>query len=285
MTFRTREPLTVKDGRRIAVCEVGDPDGPVVLYLHGTGSSRLEVAVYDDAASARGLRLVAWDRPGSGGSDPKPGRRVVDVLDDAAAVADAVGADRPVALGHSGGGSHVLALSADGTVVAAGVAVNPGPPAGTRYLAGLSRQQRAMIAAARDHPKLFRLLALPSEGRGGRLGAAVARRAADPSDLDVLRQPAIRSAQEAAAAEGRRQPRAFSSEALIFWHQPWGVELDRFTVPLHVFAGRNDPFAPFARLLGRAGATVQEMPGAHACHLLPGGIEQVLDVVAGLASR
>ena len=99
---REREPLTGKGGRRIVVCEAGDPDGTVVLYLHGTGSSRLEVAL--------------------------------------------------------------------GT----GIGINPGPSAEPADLALLSRPRRMTIEWARTHPRMFALLALLPEGRGGRGPTAAA---------------------------------------------------------------------------------------------------------------
>ena len=71
--LRQLDPLVLANGRRIALCETGDPDGEIAVYLHGTGSSRLEVGLYGAAAAAHGVRLVAWDRPGSGGSDRSAG--------------------------------------------------------------------------------------------------------------------------------------------------------------------------------------------------------------------
>ena len=63
MTVRELDALTLADGRHLALCEVGDPGGRVAFYFHGTGSSRLEVALFADAAMAQGVRLVCWDRP------------------------------------------------------------------------------------------------------------------------------------------------------------------------------------------------------------------------------
>ncbi len=283
---RERDPLVLDGGRRLAVCEAGDPDGAVVLYLHGTGSSRLEVAAFGAAARRHGLRMVAWDRPGSGGSDPQPGRTPLDVLGDAGAVAASVGADRPVVLGHSGGGSHVLVLAAAGAdIVRAGVAVNPGPPSDDATLAALPRQQRLLIRLARERPRLFRMVALPSEGRGGRVVQAATRRSLDPLDRAVLDRPEYAGLFEVVAAEGRRQPHAFSTEALMLWGRPWGVDLTSFPVPLTVFAGEHDPFQGFARRLGDAGAEVRVFPGGHASHLLPDTLEDVLATVSAASSQ
>ncbi len=69
-TARTTH-LTRPDGRRVAVHDLtpdAPADAPVVLLCHAApGSGRFDP---DPAAtSARGVRLVAPDRPGYGGSD------------------------------------------------------------------------------------------------------------------------------------------------------------------------------------------------------------------------
>jgi pimeloyl-ACP methyl ester carboxylesterase len=55
---------------------------------------------------------VSYDRPGYGGSTPRPDRNGAAAADAASAVADALGIDRFAVMGHSGGGSHALACAA-----------------------------------------------------------------------------------------------------------------------------------------------------------------------------
>lgn len=58
-------------------------------------STRDELVVrYCLYGSAGGLRLLVFHRPGSGGSDRRPGRSVADVVDDVADLAVAEGWDR-----------------------------------------------------------------------------------------------------------------------------------------------------------------------------------------------
>ena len=280
---REHDLLQLDDGRRLAVCEVGDPDGDVAFYLHGTGSSRLEVALYAATATRHGIRLVAWDRPGSGGSDDLPNRTLLDVVPDAAAVAGKVGADRPVVVGLSGGGSHVLALvSAGSGVVRAGVAINPGAPADDRVLADMPRQNRVMIKLARDHPRMFRRLIAPMESGGGKLMQKMQRRALDPLDVQTVEDPDVGPLFAASAAEGRRQAGAYLNEALMIWSGRWPVDLTTFPVPLHVYAGENDPFATFSRSLERSGAVLHMFPGGHVSGFAPDVLERVMTTVAAL---
>jgi len=61
------------DGRTLAVQENGDPGGiPVLVHMGSPNSRHLYPPISADAA-ARGLRLISYDRPGYGGSTPKPG--------------------------------------------------------------------------------------------------------------------------------------------------------------------------------------------------------------------
>jgi len=54
------------------------------------------------------MRCVQDARPGYGGSDPQPGRRVADAAADLAAVLDHIGAERFITAGWSGGGAQSL---------------------------------------------------------------------------------------------------------------------------------------------------------------------------------
>jgi len=69
-----REHRVDVGGRTLCVAEAGDPEGRTVFSLHGTPGARLFWhEVFEDAEQRR-IRLVAYDRPGYGGSDAAPGR-------------------------------------------------------------------------------------------------------------------------------------------------------------------------------------------------------------------
>ena len=99
------EPSTIElsDGRTLAYAEYGDPDGTPVFCFHGVIGSRLMWSLAADEASDRGIRLVAQDRPGFGGSDFQAGRRLLDWPGDVCALADHLGVDRFGVVGFSGG--------------------------------------------------------------------------------------------------------------------------------------------------------------------------------------
>src|SRR5258708_3828222 len=61
--------IVLPDGRRLSYADWGDPKGRPVLYFHGGLSCRLDIAFGDAEAKTHGVRLLAPDRPGIGGSD------------------------------------------------------------------------------------------------------------------------------------------------------------------------------------------------------------------------
>jgi pimeloyl-ACP methyl ester carboxylesterase len=100
---------------------------------------------------ARGLRLVTTSRPGYGGSSPQPGRRVVDVAADAAAVLAAIGAGRCLIAGWSGGVPHALACGARlGAAVAVLVIAGAAPyeAGGLDWMAGMGEENVVEFSAA-----------------------------------------------------------------------------------------------------------------------------------------
>jgi pimeloyl-ACP methyl ester carboxylesterase len=98
--------------RTLTVHEEGAPDGPVILFHHGTPQAGGGMPRWADDARERGARLIAYDRPGYGGSTPAPGRTVGDAAADVAGLMDALDVERFVTWGISGGGPHALACAA-----------------------------------------------------------------------------------------------------------------------------------------------------------------------------
>ena len=104
--------LETRDGRQLAYALWGDPEGFPTLSLHGTPGCRLERWPDEDLYRRLGLLRVTHDRPGYGRSTRRPGRRIVDEVDDVVALADHLGLDRFGVTGGSGGGAHALACAA-----------------------------------------------------------------------------------------------------------------------------------------------------------------------------
>ena len=82
--------ISLRDGRRIAYCEWGDGEGRPIVLCHGAPGSRVFGPDSKTTAEA-GVRLITVDRPGYGGSDPKPGREILDWPADVEELAAALG--------------------------------------------------------------------------------------------------------------------------------------------------------------------------------------------------
>lgn len=103
--------LSLPDGRALAYDDLGPPEGPVVVYLHGTPDSRLARHPDDDLARSCGVRLIALDRPGAGASSPQPGATLTSLGADLRALLDALHVERAGLLGWSSGGLFALAAA------------------------------------------------------------------------------------------------------------------------------------------------------------------------------
>ena len=146
--------VTTPDGRTLHVHEAGAADGSVVLVQQGTPMSGLLFAPHVRDAEERGIRLVAYDRPGYGGSTPAPDRSVADAAADVRTVADALGVEKLAVWGISGGGPHALAcaaLLADRVVAVASLAsVAPTDGEGLDWLDGMGELNLEEFAVTRQ---------------------------------------------------------------------------------------------------------------------------------------
>ena len=154
--------------------EDGDRSGFPVLVHHGTpGASGPFHRSWLDDANARGIRLIGYDRPGYGGSDPHPGRRVADAAGDVRAIADALGLGRFATWGASGGGPHALACAAliPERLTAAAVLCSPAPfdAEGLDWFAGQAEDNVVEHQTAQRGAGPLRLLLAPA--REGMLAA------------------------------------------------------------------------------------------------------------------
>lgn len=106
--------VALDDDRVMTLDDTGDPEGVPVLYLHGTPDSRRARHPDDALAAAAGVRLLAVDRPGYGGTSPRSWSATWPdhVAADLALVLDALGIERCAVLAWSGGALTGLAAAA-----------------------------------------------------------------------------------------------------------------------------------------------------------------------------
>jgi pimeloyl-ACP methyl ester carboxylesterase len=263
--------IKTPDGRTLAVEDSGDPDGRPVLVHMGTPNSRHLYGPNVTDAGARGLRLISYDRPGYGGSDPQPGRTVADCAADARAICEALGIGTVAMWGVSGGGPHVLACAAllPGLVTAVASLASPAPyPAdGIDWFAGMGQENVDDFRLTLSDEAAAR--AKLEEERRGMLAAT----AGDIADqLKSLLTPADAAVLTGDVAEylvytGRE---GLGPGGQGWWDdslslaRPWGFDLSGISVPVLLMHGRHDQFVPFshgewlaARIPGLATRAVQ----------------------------
>jgi pimeloyl-ACP methyl ester carboxylesterase len=240
------------DGRTLCVAEAGDPTGHAVFALHGTPGSRLFWHEAVEDAEQRGIRLIAYDRPGYGGSDPAPGRTVADAADDIAAVADALGIDRYAVYGGSGGGPHALANAVRPervVAVAALASVAPWGAEGLDWLAGMGQDNLDEFGATLEGEEPLRrylngerdaMLGGTPEGIAEALESLLC-----PPDRACLTGELAQYFYHQIAEALRSGVDGWVEDDFVFVN-PWGFELEEISLPVQVWHGSQDQFVPVA---------------------------------------
>jgi pimeloyl-ACP methyl ester carboxylesterase len=281
------------DGRTLAIEEDGDPNGRPVLVHGGTPNSRHMYPPTAIDAAARGLRLIGYDRPGYGGSAPRPGRTVADCAADVRAICAELGIERLAMWGISGGGPHVLACAAllPDLVIAAASLASPAPMGaeGLDWFAGMGQDNA-------DDARLY--LKDPEAARAKLESDREASLAASAGDLAAMFRTLLSPADAAVLTDALAEFLAWSGrEALApggqgWWDDsvaeasPWGFELSAISVPVLLMHGRQDQFVPF----GHGQWLAARIPGVEARLLdhdghLTLGVNRIGEVHAWLAER
>ncbi|MBS2963243.1 alpha/beta hydrolase [Actinocrinis puniceicyclus] len=245
------QALITKDGRRLTVEQWGDPRGHPVFLLHGTPGSRVGPRPRGAVLYRRGIRLLAYDRPGYGGSDRHAGRAVADAAADVEAVADALGVERFAVVGRSGGGPHALACAAllphRVTRAAVLVGIAPRNAAGLEWHAGMTPANRHAYAIADTGADRL------AEWYEVKAAAARANPASmldflDPqlpeADRRVVSDFGIKSMLASNFAEAFRESAAGWTDDTLAFIAPWGFDLSQIEAPVLLWHGTQDVFAP-----------------------------------------
>jgi pimeloyl-ACP methyl ester carboxylesterase len=239
-------------GRSLTYAEYGAIGGKPVFYFHGQSGSRLEPAMLEpDDFKKAGIRLIACDRPGMGGSDFQPGRGFSHWPADITALADSLGLEKFGVLGVSGGGGYSSAcarwiperLSAAVVVSGAGWMGSPAAraslPVMNRLMWGLAARSARMIC-------LFLRLSIPK----GPVEPAKMRkqmlRTLPAVEAAVFEKPGRLEAFMASGAQSMRQGVEGIAWDTHICARAWDFRLEDISFPvclLHGEADRNVPAA------------------------------------------
>jgi pimeloyl-ACP methyl ester carboxylesterase len=239
------------DGRRLSVEVTGDLSGSPVFLLHGTPGSRLGPRPRSLLLHRLGIQLISFDRPGYGGSDRLPGRRVADAAIDVAAIADACGLDHFAVVGRSGGGPHALACAAllPERVSRAAVLVSLAPREadGLDWFGGMTDSN--VDAYAGPEGRLDRVIARLTETADivrDDPASLIAKLQEEMTDDDrrVVSDAGIRLGLMRAYAEALRQsPYGWIDDVSAF-RTEWGFDPASVSVPVLLWHGERDMFSP-----------------------------------------
>lgn len=243
--------IKLRDGRRLGYAEYGDLQGKPVMHFHGTPSSRFEGGrpIADEIATRLGVRLIVPDRPGMGLSDFKPGRTLLDWPDDVIELADALGLERFVVMGLSGGGPYVAACAykVPQRLSAAGIVSGVGPLDAPGAFEGMGKADRQMFGLARKAPWLLRLLLWHTARRLRRNPDSVLSRmtAELPApDKAAVAQPDVKETLINMARGAFHQGARGATWELVLFARPWGFPLQDIGIPLYLWHGEVDTTCP-----------------------------------------
>ena len=246
------QSFRLPDGRTITYAEYGVTGGNPVFYFHGQSGSRLEPAMLDGKELERaGIRLIACDRPGMGGSDFQPGRGFSHWPMDIVALADSLGLGRFGVFGVSGGGGYVSAcarwipdrLTAAVIVSGAGQMDSPETrsclPVMNRLMWGLAARSARLIG-------LLLTLTIPK----GQVDVDKIRkqmmRSMPPEEAVVFEKPGRLEAFMASGTESMRQGIQGIAWDTHICARPWDFRLEEIHFPVRLLHGEADMNVPVA---------------------------------------
>jgi pimeloyl-ACP methyl ester carboxylesterase len=247
--------IQLRDGRTLTYLEIGPSDGTPLIHCHGDPSSRLEVLLLGEQAILQGVRLIVFDRPGIGRSDPKPEFGLLDWPDEVAEAANQLGIDRFAITGLSGGGPFALACAykIPERLTACGL-ISAVPPVEFIMRAGSRGMRFAYRLLDRLPPRLFRALVSRTMAQAARSGVEQTEqrllrnaKRLGTGDQRILRIAPIRRTYAETAVESYRQGIQANVEEALLLGKRWPFRVEEITFDrIFMWHGEQDRIMPVA---------------------------------------
>ena len=256
-------------GRSIGYAEFGDPNGKPVVVCHGFGDSRLTRLADDDLTARLGVRLITFDRPGIGLTDPMKALTILDRTDDLMDLVGSLNLQQFAVLGWSGGAPFALAAAGciPERVTRVGIAGGfpPFERGGFKRLA--PREIRRVMTILKVAPWMSNVMAAESEKqlKGGN-GRAADSTLSSYSDSAMLGGSLGSSVQAGAEEAFRQGPAGVAADMLLLFRFKWGFNPEDVHKPVELWYGDDDHVTPVE--VGRGMASI--LPDAR-LRVKPGG--------------
>ena len=250
-----RRWLRLPDGRRLAYTATGPLWGRPVLYCHGAIGTPLGASCELERITADlGVRHLALNRPGTGGSDPDPERTILSFADDVHALSCELGIDRLDIVGVSAGGPYALAAAyaLPSLVERVAVVSSLSPLCALHKTPGMRRRIRMSLKMLTTAPNTIAALGdtlLPIAEEHPRLISRVISAHAAPAERERLADPSERDAASAsflAATEGG--VRGMITDYLTY-SSDWGFDVREVAQRVQLWHGLGDPLVPVEHAL------------------------------------
>lgn len=243
---------TLPDGSKLSYSVFGDPSlNRTVIYFHGFPGSRIEAAGSHQKALAKGISIVALDRPGFGYSSFLPDHTPVSFVPRVAAFCDLIGITRFAVLGVSGGAPYALTCAAklkarvQGALIVSGVSeYDP-----TDLDHQMTRVNRALLTLGRRAPRIASLIVRV-------LGRWWQARPQDMlrwmrvllclEDRKILRASGRASLLERNLSEALRQGTRGAALEFVRLCAPWDVAIEEIECPVQFMHGDEDWYVPIS---------------------------------------
>ena len=260
------QSFRLPDSRTITYAEYGDPNGKPVFYFHGQSGSRLEPAMLDaNVFGKAGIRLIACDRPGMGGSDFQSGRGFSHWSVDIVALADSLRLGKFGVFGVSGGGGYVSACARwipdrlTAAVIVSGAGQMDAPdtraclPVMNRLMWGLAARSARLIG-------LLLTLTIPKAQVDISKVRKQMMRSLPPVEAVVFEKPGRLEAFMASGAESMRHGIHGIAWDTHICARPWDFRLEEIRFPVRLLHGEADLNVP----VGIARKVRAAIPGCQA---------------------
>jgi pimeloyl-ACP methyl ester carboxylesterase len=256
--------VSLEDGLTVAYQQWGDLDGRPMFFLHGTPGCRLNRHPDSTLWPSLRLHVVTLDRPGYGESTAFPGRQVSHAAHDVGAVADALGFERFLVVGSSGGGPHALACAAElgDRVVGCAALASAAPllPAEADDLIGVNSEAQRILAEQGRAGMVDFLGALRGKFLADVIGTLQVQLADAPTaDVEWNQREDVQRVRREAIREALRPGvQGWVDDSVSIFGDDWGIDLGRVTCRArfwHSDDDKNGPLTAIQRL-------VDAIPGA-----------------------